>query len=93
MTKYIIKVTTVCTHPNFAGEVAINYYGRNDESLGCEGSHYEKHQFSRMHIGLDRDLVREYGYSRRELATRNWSFKNPNEKYWKGTAEIMEVEV
>lgn len=93
MKRYIVKTTTVGIHPNFAGEVAINYFGKGEKHLGCEGSHYEMHPQYLMHRGLDLDLVEYYGYSRRELAMRNWSFKNPNEKYWKGTAEIIEVTI
>lgn len=93
MTKYIVKVTSVATpeNPTFAGESNTYYYGRGGEVLCVEGDHAKRTHNERPMWDWG---VRKYGYDRLCDAKRNWSYKNPeNSKYWRSTAEIVEVEV
>lgn len=90
MVKYIVKLTSVATPENesFAGETCVYYYGKGGITLGVEGDHAV---WSKM--PLWEGGIRLHGYDRLCDAKRNWSYKNPeNTKYWKSTAEIMEVE-
>lgn len=86
MVKYIIKITSVATpeNPSFAGKTCTYFYGKGGVTLGADD------EWNKM--PLWENGVRLHGYDRLCDAKRNWSYKNPeNTKYWKSTAEIMEV--
>ena len=97
MTKYLVKSTSVGTktNPNFAGEIAISYYGKDQKMVGHEGTHY-----SDMNFPLKDYLIEEYGYNRESDAKRSWIYKNIKETdgkdaygFWESTVEIIKVEV
>ena len=90
MTKYIVKETSVATpeNPSFAGETSIYWHGKGNQVIGIEGDH------ARHPTTPSKYFICEYGYDRLCDAKRNWSYKNPeNSKYWRSTAEIVEVKV
>lgn len=90
---YLVKETSVATseNRNFAGQIAINYYGVGSISIGCYGTHAEATHAVQE---LSQYMIEEYGYSRKCDAVRNWVYKNPeNSKYWKSSTEIVEIEI
>ena len=93
MKKYLVKTTSVATdeNPNFAGQVQICYYGKQERVLGMAGSHAKA---THMESPLNLYLAREYGYNRKDHAKRAWSYRNPeNTKYWTTEVDVIEVEV
>ena len=88
---YLVKVTSIATseNPNFAGQESITYHGIGDRTIAHIGSHAEAiHEVSE----LNQYMIETFGYLRECDAKRNWSYKNPeNSKYWKSTAEIVDV--
>lgn len=90
---YLVKETSVATseNRNFAGQTVINYYGVGNKSIGCYGTHAEATHTVQK---LSPYMIKEYGYSRKCDAVRNWSYKNPeNSKFWKSSSEIVEIEI
>ena len=96
MKRYLVKLSCKATenNPNFAGETLICYYGKNQEMIGREGTHYPQENFIVTHHSL-----MEYGYKRMCDARRCWRYKNSNTELeerlgmWQNKAEIIEVEV
>ena len=92
MKKYIVMSTSFATkeNPNFAGQVAISYYGKNQKLIGHVGTH-AKATYSEL--PLENWLIKEYGYNRLCDAKRSWIFKNPeNTQFWRSNTEIIEIE-
>lgn len=91
MKKYLVKQVSIATKENlnFAGEVAISYYGKDEKQIGYGGSHYYPGENE-----PSRYMIEQYGYNRRCDAIRNWIYRHPeNTKYWKSTVEIICVEL
>ena len=92
MKKYLIKQTSTATeeNPNFAGQVSISFFGKDQKLLSHSGSH-AKATHSEQNL-WDWD-VREYGYNRACDARKSWVFKNPeNTKFWKSEVEVVCVD-
>lgn len=93
MIKYIVKETSKATADNegFTGNTLIAYHGKDSKTLGFDGDHCDA---THLRKGLDLNMVKWYGYNRRCDAERNLTFRSACDgKYWKSTAEIIEVAV
>ena len=93
MKRYLVKQISVATeqNPNFAGQVSVSFYGKGDEPIGHTGTHAEAvHDYAEP----NHYSIKEYGYSRKRDALRNWTYRHPeNTKFWNSTVEIIEVEI
>lgn len=93
MKKYLVKQISVATeqNPNFAGQVSVSFCGKGDERIGHTGTHAEAvHDYAEPNDYS----IKEYGYSRKCDALRNWTYRHPeNTKFWNSTVEIIEVDV
>ena len=92
-TYYMVKETSIATsaNPNFAGETAIAYIGRNEALIAYVGDHPKK---TGMYKELHAAAIKEYGYTRKCDAVRAYAYKNPeNTDFWQSTAEIVEMEI
>ena len=93
MKMYLVKHTAIATqdNPNFAGQTAIAYYGKDQTMLVYVGSHAKD---VHMEQYTNKYMIREYGYKRECDARRSWIYKNPDEgKYWTVSVEIVSVEI
>ena len=87
MTKYMVKVTATATadNPNFAGEVAIYYFGKGEEMIKREGTHLPKDNFDRTGY-----MLAICGYNRKCDAKRSYHYKHQEEgRYW--TTDKVEI--
>lgn len=92
MKKYLVKQVSVATedNPNFAGQVSISFYGKDQKQLSHSGSHAEA---THTMQGLFDWNIRDYGYNRACDARRSWVYKNPeNSKFWKSSVEVVCVD-
>ena len=96
---YIVKVTSKATpdNKNFAGEVHIDYFGKDQKSIG---SYVSKDGGEFVAVDpLNEWRIEEYGYTRLCDARRSWIYKHGNElnkwpdgtSHWEDSAEIVEV--
>ncbi len=93
MKRYLVKSVSVATdeNRNHAGQVLETLHGRGDQCLMARGSYAEASHFVRVLWESD---VLEYGYTRLCDVKRCFSYKYPqNDKFWKTTVEIVELEV
>ena len=93
MTKYIVRSISKATeaNDNFAGEVILAHYGKENHLINHCGSH--ANAIWRSYPAWARD-IREYGYDTEAAARRNWTYRNPeNTKFWTSTVSILKVEV
>lgn len=91
-TYYLIKATAKATdeNPSFAGDVHVYYHGKGDEVL-CRTGDGEIWPFRRY---MNKYLIREYGYTRKCDAVRNFTYNNPqNDKNWTETTEIITCKI
>lgn len=99
MRYFIVKVTSKATpdNKNFAGEVHIDYFGKDQKSIG---SYVSKDGGEFVAVDpLTQWCIEEYGYTRLCDARRSWIYKNGNTlntfpngaSYWEDSVEIVEV--
>ena len=89
MKKYLVKEISTATkdNPNFAGNVQVAIYGKDQKLISLNGSEYDDFDFGEYGI-------KEYGYNRECDAKRSWIYKNPeNTKYWTSTVEVICIEI
>ena len=82
---YLVKEVSTATAENksFAGQKHTGIYGKGDKLLAYDGDPWLNRKLDSYHI-------KEYGYTRKCDAVRNWTYKNPeNSKYWKSAVEIV----
>ena len=93
MKKYIVVQVSVATeeNPNFAGQRAEAYYGKDQYLIGYYGDHAEATYMKKVMHSQD---IKEHGYDRKCDAKRSYIYKNPeNTKYWKSSVEILEYDI
>ena len=85
---YLIEDITTATarNENFPGECHLRYIGKENKCLYSDGHKNGWYNYNFLTPGF----VREYGYTRKCDAVRNWSYKNPdNSEYWKGETRVV----
>ena len=93
MKRYLVCIKSKATddNPSFAGQEHETYYGKRCCLVASYGSHAEA---THMVQPLNNWWIKEYGYTRKCDAARNWCYRNPdNGRYWTSTASIVEVEI
>ena len=85
---YAVKVVATATekNKNFAGEVSVYWYGKEQTLLGFKdrylGGNHEPYPL----------MIREYGYRRESDARRSWMYKNSeNTEFWEYEVSIVEL--
>lgn len=95
MKKYLIKTVATATaeNPNFAGQVRVYYYGKNQSLLGSSADVGRVRKVNDP-SELPKFLIEEDAYSRKCDAARSWILNNPEiSANWTETTEIVEVEI
>lgn len=99
MRYFIVKVTSKATpdNKNFAGEVHVNYFGKDQKMIGSYVSKDGGELIAEDPLNEWR--IEEYGYTRLCDARHSWIYKNGNTlnalpdgtSYWEDSVEIVEV--
>lgn len=93
MKRYLVKCVDTATeeNPNFAGNVLVSLYGKNQELIAMMGSQAEQ-----LHTvkELDEEDIREFGYSRACDARRSYMYNFLEDgRFWFSERKIIEFEV